>query len=53
MTTIKFDISQKLIFLDVGIISVDGSEIFYVPVIMDTGATITILPQDLSCEFGI
>ncbi|MEW5692684.1 MAG: retropepsin-like aspartic protease [Candidatus Hydrogenedentota bacterium] len=52
MTTIEFDATKKLIFLDAGIISIDGSEIFYVPVVMDTGATVTILSPDLLVNLG-
>lgn len=52
MTTIEFDPGRKLIFLDSGVISADSSEIFYVPVIMDTGATFTILPPDLLANLG-
>ena len=53
MTTIEFKLKRRLIFLDIGVISADRSEIFYVPVVVDTGAAITILPPDLHSKFGI
>ena len=47
MASVDFDIHEKLILLDLGITSSDGSWIMYLPVVMDTGATRTILSADI------
>lgn len=52
MATIEFDSNEKLIFLDVGVTSSDGSWRIYLPVVLDTGATTTILPADILAALG-
>jgi len=52
MATIKFDSNEKLIFLNVGVISSDGSWKIYLPVVLDTGFTTTILPADILSDLG-
>ena len=52
MTTIEFDSNEKLRFLDVGVTSSDGSWKIYLPVVLDTGATTTILPADILAALG-
>lgn len=52
MSILDFDKSGKLIVLDIGIISADSSWLFYVPVILDTGATTTILSTDIFASLG-
>lgn len=52
MATIKFNSNEKLIFLDIGVTSSDGSWIIYLPVVLDTGATTTILPADILADLG-
>lgn len=52
MATIEFDSNEKLIFLDVGVTSSDGSWKIYLPVVLDTGATTTILPADILAALG-
>ncbi|MBI4743985.1 MAG: retroviral-like aspartic protease family protein [Actinobacteria bacterium] len=52
MATIKFDNEEKLIFLDIGVTSSDGSWTIYLPVVLDTGATTTILPADILVDLG-
>lgn len=52
MSILDFDKSGKLIVLDIGIISADSSWLFYVPVILDTGATTTILSTDILASLG-
>lgn len=52
MSILDFDKSGKLIVLDIGIISADSSWLFYVPVILDTGATTTILSTDVLAGLG-
>jgi len=52
MATIKFNKNEKLIFLDIGVTSADGSWVIYLPVVLDTGATRTILPADILADLG-
>ena len=52
MADIKFNSNEKLIFLDIGIASSDGSWIIYLPVVLDTGSTTTILPADILVDLG-
>lgn len=52
MATIKFNSNEKLIFLDIGVTSSDGSWIIYLPVVLDTGATTTVLPADILADLG-
>ena len=52
MATIEFDRNEKLIFLDIGVTSSDGTWITYLPVVLDTGATSTILPADILADLG-
>ncbi|MCH8012616.1 MAG: retroviral-like aspartic protease family protein [Candidatus Marinimicrobia bacterium] len=52
MASVDFDIHEKLILLDLGITSSDGSWIMYLPVVMDTGATRTILSADILVDLG-
>ena len=52
MATIEFDSNKKLIFLDVGVTSSDGSWRIYLPVALDTGATTTIFPADILAALG-
>jgi len=52
MATIKFDSNEKLIFLDIGVTSSDGHWMIYLPVVLDTGATTTILPADILSDLG-
>ncbi len=52
MAIIRFDRNEKLIFLDIGIISANESWVFYIPVVLDTGATTTILPADILSNLG-
>lgn len=47
MAIITFDRKKKLISLDIGIVSSDESSLFYLPVVLDTGATMTLLPADI------
>jgi len=52
MAEIKFDSNEKLIFLDIGIASSDGSWTIYLPVVLDTGSTTTVLPADVLVNLG-
>ncbi|MBC8179845.1 retroviral-like aspartic protease family protein [candidate division KSB1 bacterium] len=52
MATVEFNNKEKLIFLDIGITSFDESWIFYLPVVLDTGATMTIIPADILADLG-
>ncbi len=52
MATTKFDRKKKLIFLDIGITSLNGSQVVHVPVVLDTGATRTILAADILADLG-
>lgn len=52
MATVKFDSNEKLILLDIGVLSSDESWIIYLPVALDTGATTTILPADILADLG-
>ena len=52
MGVVNFDLDEKLIILDLGILSADGSRIFFLPVALDTGATSTILPADILADLG-
>ena len=38
MGVVNFDLDEKLIILDLGILSADGSRLFFLPVALDTGA---------------
>lgn len=52
MATLKFDSNERLIFLDIGVTSSDESWVIYLPVVLDTGATTTILPADILSDLG-
>ena len=52
MGVVNFDPDEKLIILDLGILTVDGSWTFFLPVALDTGATSTILPADVLADLG-
>ncbi|MEW6417370.1 MAG: retropepsin-like aspartic protease [Nitrospirota bacterium] len=52
MVAITFDSNERLIFLDIGVTSFDGSWVIYLPVVLDTGATTTILPADILADLG-
>lgn len=52
MATIEFNSNERLIFSDIGVTSFDGSWIIYLPVVLDTGATTTILPADILADLG-
>jgi predicted aspartyl protease len=52
MGEINFDTNDKLIILDLGVLSHDGSWTFFLPVVLDTGATSTILPADVLSDLG-
>jgi len=52
MATVEFNPDEKLIFLDIGVTSSDGSWTIYLPVVLDTGATTTILPADVLADLG-
>lgn len=52
MGCIEFDPTRNLIFLDLGVVSSDGLWTFYIPVVMDTGATTSILPADILVDLG-
>jgi len=52
MITVGFDRTGKLILLDVGVVSADEAWTFYVPVALDTGATVTVLPADILRDLG-
>jgi len=52
MATIEFNSNEKLIFFDIGVTSSDGSWAIYLPVVLDTGATTTILSADILASLG-
>ncbi len=52
MATVEFNTNEKLIFLDIGVTSFDGSWTIYLPVALDTGATTTVLPADILADLG-
>lgn len=52
MGTVKFNSNEKLIFLDIGVTSSDGVWTIFLPVVLDTGATTTILPADILSDLG-
>ena len=53
MTTLtKFDASANIILVNVELTNFDESETTLLPVVLDTGATFTIIPWDIAVDLG-
>ena len=53
MTTLtKFDASANIILVNVELTNFDESETILLPVVLDTGATFTIIPWDIAVDLG-